>query len=178
MRSVDALGKLRALKVLWIEENRVKDLSGLVGCTNLQVLHCYGNKGISGLLALKGLPRLKELPVYPNENEIKVFFGQPSETQGHKPAAFGKERERLSEGHSDVCEALFAATQRDHDAARMKAAISRGNAWVQAYRKLEAGCNAIQRQSFYVARNLRNADFDVVQSYLDKVQARLARKQP
>ena len=61
IRSLEPLRRLPRLRALRIEGNRVTDLSPLADCPELRVLICFANPGLTGLMQLVDLPRLRRV---------------------------------------------------------------------------------------------------------------------
>ncbi len=61
IESLAPLSGLSKLRTLSIQGNRITDLSPLATCTELEVLICFANPGLRGLMALAELPRLRQV---------------------------------------------------------------------------------------------------------------------
>jgi internalin A len=61
IESLAPLSGLSKLRTLSIQGNRITDLSPLATCAELEVLICFANPGLRGLMALAELPRLRQV---------------------------------------------------------------------------------------------------------------------
>lgn len=66
---------LAKLRMLLVQGNRIRDLGPLAGCAALEVLVCFANPGLSGLMALVELPRLRQVHTHCGvpEDELARF---------------------------------------------------------------------------------------------------------
>lgn len=78
LNAIEDLAPLRGLtklRMLLVQGNRVRDLGPLARCVALEVLVCFANPGLSGLMALVELPRLRQVHTHCGvpEDELARF---------------------------------------------------------------------------------------------------------
>lgn len=63
LTDISNLSQLEKLEEVWLDENYIKDISPLSNKKNLREIHLSGNRGLSDITSLTGLPALTDLDI-------------------------------------------------------------------------------------------------------------------